>query len=258
MDILVVCNGCSDNTAQIARAFGEPVRVVETDIPSKAQALNMGDALTAVFPRFYVDADVVINIESIRKIVALLDQSSTLAAAPRPVDVFLPGTHWAVRGYYRFWTALPYIREGMIAAGVFALSQQGRERFKDFPDVIADDGYVRLLFEPQERAQLPDAVSDVCAPRSLRDLLKIRTRSRMGTLQLSARFPDLVRREMRTKNYGRAFLSILRRPALYLSAFPYAYVTLVSRLRARRQMKEIRDYVWERDDSSRQTAKPGS
>ena len=43
------------------------------------------------------------------------------AAAPRPADAFLPETTWAVRAYYRFWGALPYIEEGMIAAGVLSI-----------------------------------------------------------------------------------------------------------------------------------------
>jgi glycosyltransferase involved in cell wall biosynthesis len=251
VEIIVVCNGCSDNTAEIARRFGEPVRVIETDVPSKTNALNLGDAAASAFPRFYLDADVVISLAAIRKIAAALNRGQALAAAPRPVNVFLPGATWGVRAYYRFWTALPYIQEGMIAAGAYALSEQGRGRFESFPDVIADDGYVRLLFEPGERMQTPDAISEVFAPLALRDLLKIKTRSRLGVLQLRRRYPELANREAQTKHYRHALFAMLSRPSLYLSAVPYAYVAVASWLRAKRQMNESGRYVWERDESSR-------
>ena len=251
LDVIVVCNGCSDGTADVARGFGDLVRVIETDIASKVYALNLGDAAARGFPRIYMDADVVVSRESAMKIGAALMEGPWLAAAPRPVDAFLPETAWAVRAYYRFWGALPYIEEGMIAAGVYALSARGRARFETFPDVIADDGYVRLLFEPHERTQVSDAVSTVFAPTSLSNLLKIRTRSRLGVLQLQRRFPDLVQRETRTKAYGKALLSVARRPALYPAALSYLYVTIVSLFRARRRQKQLEDYVWERDDSSR-------
>lgn len=251
VEILVVCNGCSDETAEIASSYGEPVRVIETAVPSKTHALNLADASATGFPRIYMDADVIVSRDSIRKIAASLDGGSVLAAAPRPVDVFLPETTWAVRAYYRFWGALPYIQDGMIAAGVYALSRDGRERFEAFPDLIADDGYVRLQFAPEERIQVTDAISRVVAPTSLTHLLKIRTRSRMGVMQLHLRYPELAQRETRAKKYGPALLSVVLRPSLYAAALPYLYVTLASRIRARRQSKLAQRYVWERDDSSR-------
>jgi glycosyltransferase involved in cell wall biosynthesis len=251
LEIIVVCNGCSDNSAEIARRVGPPVRVIETDVPSKTNALNLGDAAATGFPRIYLDADVILTGEAVGRLAAAVTEGGALAAAPKPIDVFLPGTAWSVRAFYRLWTALPHIQEGMIAAGAYALSEKGRSRFDAFPDVIADDGFVRLLFEPHERVQTADAFSQVIAPLTLDFLLKIKTRGRLGVLQLREKFADLTDREAKTKNYAAGIATLLSRPSLYLTTLPYAYVTVVSRRRALAQLDSLAKYTWERDDSSR-------
>ena len=96
-------------------------------------------------------------------------------------------------GVLRRLVALPYVREGMIGVGVYAVSEDGRRRFEAFPDVIADDGYVRMLFGPSERVSRRDAPVRVYAPKRLSDLVRIKTRSRLGRYELGQRFPDLRR-----------------------------------------------------------------
>jgi len=251
LEIIVVANGCSDATADVARGFGEPVKVVETPVASKVKAVNLGDAAARGFPRIYADGDVVISLTSLRNLAAALSDGRWLAAAPRVDTVFLPGAAWSVRAYYRFWMALPFVQEGMMAAGVYAVSERGRGRWDQMPDVIADDGYFRLLFGPEERTEVQTAVSAVRAPSAFADLIRIKTRSRLGVAQLHARFPELFAREKRTKRYGRALISILRQPALYPCAFPFILVSLISRVRAARQAKRADGYLWERDNSSR-------
>jgi glycosyltransferase involved in cell wall biosynthesis len=251
VEIIVVCNGCSDNTAEIARGFGPPVRVIETDIGSKTHALNLGDGAASGFPRIYQDADVVMDLNAVRKIAAVLETEGVFAAAPLPITVHNEQTRWGVRAYYRFWETLPYIKEGMIAAGAYALNEMGRSRFKNFPDVIADDGYVRLLFQPHERVLVTDAECRVSVPLHLKDLVKIRTRSRMGVLELRRLYPDLYQREASTKRYSRALIEIFRRPDLYFAAFAYVYVAAFSWARAHQKARNAGRYIWERDDSSR-------
>src|SRR6185437_12473950 len=74
IEVVVVCNACTDDTARIARAFGAPVRVIETELGSKTHALNLGDQAASGFPRIYVDADVVVTIETIRALASRLEK----------------------------------------------------------------------------------------------------------------------------------------------------------------------------------------
>lgn len=250
VDVVVACNGCSDDTAAVARAFGGPVRVVETHEASKIAALNLGDAAARHYPRFYVDADVVLDVTSLRRMAALLADGRALAASPR-MEMDLSHAGWAVRAFYRVWNLLPYTREGMIGVGSYGLSHAGRERFEAFPDVIADDGYVRLLFRAGERVSVPGAQVRVVAPKGLDDLIRIKTRSRLGGYELRDRYPDLTRAEQSSKSYGGALGAVAARPWLWPHAMVYLYVNMVARRRAARQLRSRETYVWERDHSSR-------
>ena len=127
LEIIVVCNGCSDRTAAVARGFGAPVTVLESEAASKIQALRLGDEAAHGFPRFYVDADVVLPLDSIRQVAVVLGEERHPAAAPR-LRVDLSQRSWAVRAYYEVWTRLPYHASGMIGSGVYAVSEAGRAR----------------------------------------------------------------------------------------------------------------------------------
>ncbi|MCD4673026.1 MAG: glycosyltransferase, partial [Anaerolineaceae bacterium] len=107
LEIIVVCNGCTDNTAEVARSISKDIKVVETGVPSKSNALNIGDSLATSFPRFYIDADVIVPLDSVRKTAVLLQNQNILAAAPS-MEVDLAGRGFFVKAFYRVWLALPY------------------------------------------------------------------------------------------------------------------------------------------------------
>ncbi|HXU99999.1 MAG TPA: glycosyltransferase [Caulobacteraceae bacterium] len=253
LEIIVATNGCTDRTAEVAvaAAAGGPLRVVDCPHASKPAALNAGDAAARGFPRAYVDADIIIDTASLRAIAAVLDNGEAMVAASTAETRFLPRTSWAVRAFYAFWQALPYVRSHMIAAGVYAIGSEGRRRFDVFPPVVSDDGFIRLQFSPKERVEAPGARSIVTAPTNLGDLIRIRTRSRAGWLDLRDRYPQAFRSEARRKNYLAAFVITALRPRLIAPALIYVFVVAVSRMRAGRLVARGGEYQWERDLSSR-------
>jgi hypothetical protein len=174
-------------------------------------------------------------------------EAQALIASPRPVMDF-EGCSWAVRAYYAVWLALPYVRNGLMGTGVYALSEKGRQRFAEFPQVIADDGYVRALFSPSERLLVTDCHALVRAPRDLANLIKIKTRSRLGVYELQMKFPELAQK-VAPGSGGLPFIA--RRPSLWGAAMVYLGVNLYTRWRAKRMARERGFDIWERDDSRR-------
>jgi len=163
--------------------------------------------------------------------------------------VDLRGASWPVRAYYDVWTSLPYHAVGMIGSGVYAMSERGRARFGAFPDIISDDGYARLQFGPAERITVTDADFTIAAPKRLAGVLKIKTRSQKGAVQLHRMYPEL--RVNDPRRYGASLGRLLTRPAMWPRVAIYAYVIGLTKLRAywMNYFGELGD--WERDDTSR-------
>ena len=136
-----------------------------------------------------------------------------------------------------------------MGAGVYALSDQGRRRFDHFPEVISDDGFVRGSFGPSECGRVEEAVSQVWAPKTLSGLIKIKTRSRLGSYQLLDLFPDMQGEHVKSKSdiFGR----FVGRPRVWPELIVYILVNLICKFRAKRLLKRINSYRWETEHSSR-------
>src|SRR5688572_26242840 len=68
LQVVVVANGCSDDTAARAREFGPQVEVIETPVGNKIHALNLGDRAARYFPRAFLDADCVLSEDLLRSV----------------------------------------------------------------------------------------------------------------------------------------------------------------------------------------------
>jgi glycosyltransferase involved in cell wall biosynthesis len=250
LDVIIVCNGCTDDTASVAGGFGERVRVIETSVAGKAHALNLGDQAAHSFPRIYADADVVINMQAIRMLAQRLERGDVLAVAPTPT-FDLAGCSWAVRACYDVRSLLPSAQEGIGGSGVYALSEAGRKRFGEFPRLTADDGYVRIHFQPEERETVGSATSRVFPPRTMKDLIATKTRAHYGSLELASRFPQLWRN--RGERNHQSLLRLFREPRLWPRLAVYCLVTALAKNRAQKRLRDG-NITWERDNTSRAIA----
>ncbi|MFD5792105.1 glycosyltransferase [Streptomyces diastatochromogenes] len=251
-DIVVVCNGCTDDTARIAAARGPRVRVVEIPVPSKHAALRAGDDHAHGFPRVYVDADVVITGADVRALTGPLhdDASGVLATAPER-QIPLDACAWRVRAYYQVWQRLPAVREGLFGRGVIAVSKAGHARIAALPPLMADDLAASLAFAPQERLVVGAARVVVHPPRTWPDLIRRRIRAAVSTAQVERhQSPE----EASARTSKADLTALLRRePQLFMGVVVFVAAAVVARRRAGKAIRAQDFGTWLRDESSRQT-----
>ncbi|WP_405528128.1 glycosyltransferase family 2 protein [Streptomyces avidinii] len=265
-DIVVVCNGCTDDTARVAGERGDRVRVVEVPTPSKHHALRVGDEHARGFPRLYVDADVVVGAADVRALVGALDRSPELLAVAPGRDIPLAGCAWPVRAYYRVWQRLPAVREGLFGRGVIAVTEPGHARIAALPPLMADDLAASLAFGPGERRVVEKARVVVRPPRTWSDLIRRRVRAATSSAEYeryrAARGAETPEPEPgpgpeqteRTARTGTADLrALLRaRPALLPGVVVFVVAALAARRGSRKAIRNQDFSTWLRDESSRQ------
>jgi hypothetical protein len=246
--VIVVANGCTDDTAEVAASFGPRVQVLSIPVASKHEALAAADSATRDFPRVYVDADVELRTEDVRALAAALREPGVLAAAPERV-LALAGRPWPVRWFYDVWTRLPEVRRGLWGRGVIALDESGQRRVAGLPPLLADDFAASLVFAPHEQSIVPGAHVVVHTPRTFGDLLRRRVRAATGIAQIE-RAERLPRITPRTRMSDLAAI-IRSEPRMAMRVAFFLSVAVVARLRARRAVGRGDYSTWLRDESSR-------
>lgn len=250
LDVIVVANGCTDNTVAVATAFGPPVRVLSIASASKPQALTAGDQAARGFPRVYLDADVEIGAEDLRAMEKELQRAGILATAPER-EFAMAGRSWVVRWFYDVWTCLPEVRRGLFGRGVIAVSEQGHDRVTTLQPVIADDLAVSLAFTPDERAIAPEARVLIHPPKTVADLLRRRVRVAESTTQIKTT-PGMPDPDTSQTQLSNLFSLARTGPRMTLRVGVFLLVGMAARLRAKRSAL-LNDYsAWHRDESSRQ------
>ena len=231
LQVIVVPNGCTDDTAQIARAHDSvfaqrnwELTVIERADGGKLAALNAADAIVRASVRVYLDADVIIDPALLGQLYTALDCDQPRYASGK---VKMTAQSWASRAYARIYSQVPFMTDGVPGCGVFAVNAAGRARWGSFPQIISDDTYVRLQFTPQERIGVPAGYQWPIV-EGLRNLIKVRRRQDSGVIEVAHRFPEL------QKNEGKKTLTVpakLRMAGKDPTGFAlYSVVALIGKL----------------------------
>lgn len=185
-EITVVSNGSTDTTATVASEMlrnYDSGSVFEITEASKSAALRVGDSVSQTYPRIYLDADVHVSADVLLCLAQLLLAVPEPAVAAPRLRIDTTGCSWPLLAYHRVWMTLPYVADGIVGSGLYALNAAGGERKGQFPDVISDDAYVRGLFTRQERHTSAGEFT-IFAPRTLRALIKRRARVAVGNSEV--------------------------------------------------------------------------
>ncbi len=224
-EIVVAANACRDGTIERANAererletAGWRLKLLDIPEPGKLNALNRAEEIASGRVLVYLDADVRCEPDVIRLLVQALDID-----APRYASGHLkvaPAQSWVTRAFARVWSQLPFMTTNVQGAGLFAVNRAGRARWETFPDIIADDGFVRLQFTPEERTKV-NASYHWPMVEGFSNLVKVRRRQDEGVRQLASRFPELLKNESKPK------MSITDHLGLFVR-MPISYVIYVS------------------------------
>jgi hypothetical protein len=223
------------------------VRVLEIPEASKVAAMRAGNLASTAFPRIHMDADVELSGDDARALVAALERSGALAAAPER-ELQMRGASAVVRWYYDVWKELPQVRTGLFGRGVVAVTEAGQARLDSQPALMSDDLVASEAFAPHERLIARDARVVIRPPRRVADLVRRRVRVATGNAQADQH--GVRRAESRTSL--RSLLRLAARQPRLIPRLPaFVGVTVVARRRAARAVARGDFTTWQRDDSSR-------
>lgn len=201
-EVIVIPNGCSDGTAEEARALapdfaarGWSLRVIELAQGSKTAALNAGIAAAHHPNLVFMDADIHVSPGLIAALDRALDRpEATYASGQFRIK---PARSWISRRYAGFWRRLPFMATGVPGCGIAAVNPAGRARWDQIPEVISDDIFIRSHFGPQEMTKVSDEYTWPIA-EGVAALVRVRRRQNRGLAELGEKRPDLVQNSART------------------------------------------------------------
>ena len=244
LDVVVSCNGCTDGTANIVRSSWPAVQVIEGPRASKPAALRAADEALSVFPRIYLDADVVLPSTSARQILEYLRTGPALAARP-PTSYDTTDADAVVRSYYRARSRLFSLKRSLWGCGAYAVSAAGRARYDAYPEIIADDLFVDRRFSRSEIEIIGPEPSVITVPRRVGDLFRVLRRRYLGNAQIHD-LPEPA--ELTAQSTPRDLIAMVRSsPRTAVDAAVFFAIAAAVRITLRLSPPTS----WNRDESSR-------
>lgn len=235
-DVVVVANGCTDATAEVARkcipmlqSGGHTLRVLEIGAASKSAALNAGEAILDEHPRAFIDADVLLTSNALSVVARVLAGPEPRLSAPCLRFNSLHGRSGRIA---RLLESLPPFSDDVVGGGFYAVNCQGRRRWDLFPPIIADDAFVCSHFRRNERVRATDASFSARFP-SDEALLGVLARWRAGRQQLVR-----LGFHLETNSRSAVLKALISRPHLWTSVAEYAWVRRSAHRRVSRRLED--------------------
>jgi len=248
-EIVVVCNGCTDETAKVALKF-PCVTVIEIPESSKVVALNAGDSAVSTFPRIYLDADSELSNHSAWSLLRKAADHSGPAIFSASVKFDSSRCSFLIRSFTRCAQQTSFGEFGIIGRGVYALNAGGRSKFEEFPDLLNDDFFVASLFNAEEQVIDPCATVVVRQPRDVRALVRVRSRVYYGNWEAGLERSRSVSPHQGWRNLAYAARRARSTRALFDLAV-YAGLNFVAKRRAAKMIRSGLPPLWGRDNTSR-------
>lgn len=193
LNVFVVVNGTTDETAEIARQSialfeKEPNQprsfsVIEINERSKVDALNAGDEISPAADLYvYLDADIQISSNAIRLMAnSIVGLPATLI---QPLRCSAPIASTISRIAGSALCGLPWVKDDVICGGIYAVNAAGRTLWGKFPHVAADDAFVFHHFRSTERKVILGCWATHPMPESLRGVIRQQHRWRQANQEL--------------------------------------------------------------------------
>lgn len=250
IEVVVVCNGCIDNTAAKVQTFtaeyssmlaakSVSIVILETITASKTNALNIGVEYSKYSVNVLLDADILIDGQDIQQLVFDLNTRKLKAISPKIIFEYSKST-FLVRQYYQV-ASQSYYNIDYRLSNVIALSASGVKQMGVLPEIIADDDYIRQRFLDQEHAVSQNCSYRFICAKTFSSLIAVLTRVERGNIQLVSSCLELEQSRMRSGYYN-----------LSKRAFPFfVMIKLLIKIRAIIQIALGNTNQWERDESNR-------
>lgn len=248
-EIVVVCNGCTDETAAVAQKF-PCVTVIEIPESSKVAALNAGDSAVTKFPRIYLDADSELSNLSAWSMLRQAADHSGPAIFSASVKFDTSRCSVLTRSFSRCAQRTSFGESSIIGRGVYTLNAAGRARFEKFPELVGDDYFVASLFNVGEQIINPCATVVVRPPGDILSLVRVRGRVYYGNWEAGLERSRFVSSHQGWRNLVYAARQA-RSVSEVLDLAVYAGVSFAAKLKAARLVNSRLSPLWERDDNSR-------
>lgn len=175
IEVIFACNGCTDSSADLLRAVDDPrFHVLVLGQACKSAAIRAAESIASLLPRFYVDADVLVEGRTLAALAGLLRDERFELVSPRVV-YDETGMSSAAARIHRVWHSLPHVvEEGHHY--VLGVSKIGRSRWGEFPDLLGDDSFIQSCV-PRERCMIvQDMVVTTRPARTFWSFVRVRER----------------------------------------------------------------------------------